>query len=78
MSKAEELAHRLEDYELSEDYVYSTKEAAALLRAQDEAIKLALDALEWAEYLAKNSELSCQTGTWTIEKAIAKLREALK
>ena len=77
MSKAEELAHRL-DFEYADngagyntEWTRGLQEAAALLREQDEAIKLALEALEQI--------LPIKFSTIELRKAaIAKLREVLK
>ena len=42
-----------------------------------EAMKLALEALEWAEFLADNCEATCQEAKHSVDKAITALREAL-
>ena len=44
---------------------------------QTEALKLALEALEWAEFLADNCEATCQDAKHSVDTAITAIREAL-
>ena len=81
MSKVEELAHKL-DFEYADngagynsEWTRGLQEAAALLRQQAEANRLALEALEKNWAVVMNHSTGDQH---MLNAAIAKLREALK